>query len=83
MNGTFTSNGESDRALNHLDPGILGRDRSPIFGRDLFPGGHTNGGGLNHGEHNHAAHTCDLLNDPNGEKIKLFLFYFSTTLSSY
>ena len=68
MNGTFTSNGESDRALNHLDPGILGRDRSPTFGRDLFPGGHTNGGGLNHGEHGHAAHTCDLLNDPNGEK---------------
>ena len=72
MNETFTTNGESDRALNHLDPGILGRDRSSIVGRDLFQTGH-NGGGLNHNEHNHAAHTCDLLNDPNGEElIKLY-----------
>lgn len=81
MNGTFTTNGESDRALNHLDPGILGRDRSPIFGRDLFQTGH-NGGGLNHNEHNHAAHTCDLLNDPNVDNIEPRFFRVLEKVSS-
>jgi len=79
VNGAFRPNGdmdrvlskEVDRALNHLDPGML-RDRSPspIFSRDTFRSNgesergqqaHTNGGG---------SHTCDLLNAPNVENVE-------------
>ena len=81
LNGSY--NGETETTINHLDPGILRKDNSPIFGHNAVIGrgnitdGKSHSGltytvaghdcGYSIGDSTIGPHTCDLLNDPNGK----------------
>ena len=81
LNGSY--NGETETTINHLDPGILRKDNSPIFGHNAVIGrgniteGKSHSGlintvaghdcGYSIGDSTIGTHTCDLLNDPAGK----------------